>query len=253
MSNSDSKINGYFALTRTGTYGFVAALPLLLAYEFLILRVNIEGPAAIRVGADVWIKQFLMTIGGREQVSIGAITVFLGLMICFFERKKRIRIRAGYFPLMLVESACYSVILSIIVSRMVTEIFSVSAIAPALSAQGISALDSYGLKIALSLGAGIYEELLFRVLLVSVFFLGFNALLPGKRKTVYFVAAIFAALIFSGVHYIGPYGDTLTAASFVYRFLFGLALNAVFIVRGFAIAAWSHALYDIMVVTLYSG
>ncbi|RLB78811.1 MAG: CPBP family intramembrane metalloprotease, partial [Deltaproteobacteria bacterium] len=58
--------------------------------------------------------------------------------------------------------------------------------------------------------------------------------------------------LFSLVHYIGTYGDAFTLASFTFRFLFGLALNVLFIVRGFGIAAWTHALYDVMVFTVFS-
>ena len=57
------------------------------------------------------------------------------------------------------------------------------------------------------------------------------------------------ALLFSAVHYIGALGDAFTLPSFMFRFLFGLALNVVFLVRGFGIAAWTHALYDVMIVT----
>ncbi|NBB73510.1 MAG: CPBP family intramembrane metalloprotease, partial [Bacteroidetes bacterium] len=56
------------------------------------------------------------------------------------------------------------------------------------------------------------------------------------------------AAIFSAVHYVGPFGDAFTLASFSFRFLFGLALNGLFLWRGFGVAAWTHALYDVMLV-----
>ena len=52
------------------------------------------------------------------------------------------------------------------------------------------------------------------------------------------------AAIFSAVHYIGPFGDPFTVASFSFRFLFGLALNAIYLVRGFGIAAWTLAVWN---------
>ncbi|MDX1672858.1 MAG: CPBP family intramembrane glutamate endopeptidase, partial [Balneolaceae bacterium] len=57
-----------------------------------------------------------------------------------------------------------------------------------------------------------------------------------------------AALIFSGVHYIGVFGDPFTVGTFLFRFLFGLALNGIYIYRGFGMAAWTHAIYDMMVI-----
>jgi hypothetical protein len=98
----------------------------------------------------------------------------------------------------------------------------------------------------LSLGAGLYEELLFRVLLVGGLawmgrrVLGFRPLVAGLW------AALFGAVVFAGFHYIGPYGDRWEVYSFVFRTIAGLALSALFLLRGFGITAWTHALYDLL-------
>jgi hypothetical protein len=98
--------------------------------------------------------------------------------------------------------------------------------------------------IVLSLGAGLYEELLFRVLLAGGLFLVLrSAGLQSLRAGVF--AAVLAALVFSAFHYVGPYAYPWEMRSFVFRFLAGLALNALFLVRGFGVAAWTHALYDV--------
>jgi hypothetical protein len=70
-----------------------------------------------------------------------------------------------------------------------------------------------------------------------------------EASAAYLVAAVAGAAVFSAVHYVGVYGDALTLASFTFRFLFGLALNVLFLARGFGVAAWTHALYDVLVVT----
>ena len=57
-------------------------------------------------------------------------------------------------------------------------------------------------------------------------------------------ATVLGALIFSAFHYIGPYGDPLQLQSFVFRALSGLAFSALYLLRGFGITAWTHALYD---------
>jgi hypothetical protein len=100
-----------------------------------------------------------------------------------------------------------------------------------------------------SLGAGIYEELLFRVLLVS----GMVALglrLGWRRPVAVGVAVLGSAVIFSGFHYVGPFGDTLTVASFTFRAVAGLVLSGLYVARGFGIVAWSHALYDLGIAML---
>jgi membrane protease YdiL (CAAX protease family) len=149
---------------------------------------------------------------------------------------------------MVVESIAYAIIFAFIISNFVAFLF-FSAPVEHLVALRVSALQSQGFwtQIALSLGAGFYEELVFRVLLVSGLFWIFVQFI-GRKDQAYVTAVIIAALIFSAVHYIGPLGDSFNLASFTFRFLFGLALNALYVLRGFGIAAWTHALYDVMVV-----
>ena len=63
------------------------------------------------------------------------------------------------------------------------------------------------------------------------------------------MAVIISATIFSAFHYIGPYGDPLRLDSFLFRALGGVAFSVVYLLRGFGITAWTHALYDVLVLT----
>jgi membrane protease YdiL (CAAX protease family) len=119
---------------------------------------------------------------------------------------------------------------------------------PGGSVDQMSATDG----LVLSLGAGFYEELLFRVLLVGGLIAVFKSAGVGKTATRVW-AAILAAFLFSAFHYIGPYAYPLELGSFTFRFVSGLALNALFITRGFGITAWTHALYDVYVLVLHHG
>lgn len=96
----------------------------------------------------------------------------------------------------------------------------------------------------LSLGAGLYEELFFRVLLVGGLAAGARTLLGFGRKSAGVFAAVIGALVFSAFHYVGAYGDQFTIQSFTFRALSGLAFSALYLIRGFGITAWTHALYD---------
>src|SRR6185503_3428586 len=96
---------------------------------------------------------------------------------------------------------------------------------------------------------GIYEELLFRVLLVS----GLVALgqaLQWRRPVAVTVAVVVSAIIFSSFHYIGPYGDRLELSSFVFRMIAGMMFSVLYVARGFGITAWTHALYDVALALL---
>jgi len=56
-----------------------------------------------------------------------------------------------------------------------------------------------------------------------------------------------SSLLFSAAHYFGPLGDIFDPYSFTFRFLAGVFFAALFELRGFGIAAGSHAAYDILV------
>ena len=60
------------------------------------------------------------------------------------------------------------------------------------------------------------------------------------------LAAVLGALVFSGFHYVGQDADALTLQSFTFRALAGLFFSGLYLLRGFGIAAWTHALYDVM-------
>jgi membrane protease YdiL (CAAX protease family) len=121
----------------------------------------------------------------------------------------------------------------------------------ALSAQSSSVAPlqqmGVGTRLMLSLGAGLYEELLFRVLLVGGLAWGLQRILGGSRIVTGIIAACIGALIFSAFHYVGQYGDPLELGSFTYRAIAGLVFSGLYLTRGFGITAWTHALYDVYV------
>ena len=240
---------GYWQSSRTATYGFLAALPLFVMYEALILFVNPSGPAQIRVGADLWLKQLMALFGGQGLFALGIPVLLIGIWIFIKDRKKRPPLRLKWFGWIIGESALYAVVVAILVSTIVGLIFAMGLAGPAT--QAADSLPT-SMMMVLSIGAGLYEELVFRVVLVGGMFLIFRHFLP-RVWVAYLAAAVIGALLFSAVHYMGSMGDAFTMASFTFRFLFGLALNGVFLARGFGVAAWTHALYDVFVVTQILG
>jgi hypothetical protein len=149
---------------------------------------------------------------------------------------------------MTAEAVAWSLATGLIVGVATTQLLRQTGALPnafALVAQGgVGQLDSLG-RLTVSLGAGLYEELLFRVLLVT----GLQAIaarLFGARPAIAGAFAIgTSALIFSAFHYIGPYGDPFTLTSFTFRAIAGLWFSALYVARGFGITAWTHALYDV--------
>ena len=111
-------------------------------------------------------------------------------------------------------------------------------------ATGLSALD----VLVISAGAGLHEELLFRLLGIG----GLSWLLAGvmNDKQAWIVALVASSLCFSLAHHIGPQGEPFEFAAFVYRALAGVFFALVYQVRGLAVAVWTHAIYDVYVLAV---
>jgi membrane protease YdiL (CAAX protease family) len=237
----NNPVKRYLSNTHNLLYSFLLSVPLFLIYEALILISQPNSEHIVRISVDVWMKS-LFTWAGVNAVSFSLLVMLLlGLFILYKERERLKELKFGYFPIMLAECLIYAVVTAFISNTLVSLVFNIAA------TDTLNSL-SYLQKIALSLGAGLYEELFFRVILVSVLILIFNKVFPKKWASI--VAAVtLSALLFSAVHYFGSMGDAFTFSSFLYRFLFGLLLNGIYIWRGFGIAAWTHAIYDVLVIS----
>lgn len=116
-----------------------------------------------------------------------------------------------------------------------------------LSAGGSALADGPFGSIVMSLGAGFYEELAFRVGLYGVGAWIIKTM-HGKGPTGILLMvgwALVEALAFSAWHHVGPLADAFDLRVFAYRAVCGLFLTAVYALRGFAPAVWTHALYDL--------
>ncbi|HEV7301392.1 MAG TPA: CPBP family intramembrane glutamic endopeptidase [Tepidisphaeraceae bacterium] len=97
----------------------------------------------------------------------------------------------------------------------------------------------------LSLGAGIYEELVFRLIaFTALSFLLRDLIQLGKVSSAVLMVAG-SALLFSLYHYLGS--EKFELPSFAFRTVAGLYFGALFLTRGFGITAGAHAAYDIFV------
>ncbi|HKO14861.1 MAG TPA: CPBP family intramembrane glutamic endopeptidase [Gemmatimonadaceae bacterium] len=241
--------HSYFAMSRAPRYSLVFALPLLLAYE--ALAASLTGPGhllQVRNGADVMLKELFVLAAGTRGPLV-CMAAIISLSIYFVVRDVRSAgqgIRPALFAGMLAESVALATLFGLVIGTITVKLLGamhVLSIPPLVAAQPLTSL-SWPVRLMLSLGAGLYEELLFRVLLVSALAAGARALFGWGLTAAGVFATVLGALIFSAFHYIGPYGDPFQLQSFVYRALSGIAFSAIYLTRGFGITAWTHALYD---------
>ncbi len=242
----------YWHLSRAPRYSLLFALPLLVAYEGLAALAGNSAGLSLRNGADVWLKApFVLLLGPRGPVVFGALVVGgAALLVLRDVRRTRDGVRARVLAAMLAESAALAVVCAFGVGAatgLVLRVLSVRA-AP-LPGGGTSALAAPS-RLMLSLGAGLYEELLFRVVLVGALAALGRRVLGLTPRAAGVLAVVCGALVFSAAHYVGAYGDRLTFESFLFRAIAGLFFSALYLLRGFGITAWTHALYDVGVLVL---
>jgi hypothetical protein len=236
--------SGYWSATRAPRYSLTFALPLLLAYE--VLARLISGETGIRNGADVLLKSLFVLLGGRHGLTAFAILLFgTGLFLVARDWKRSGPPTPRYFLGMTVESVVYAFLFGVVTSTLTSLLLS----GPRLLMVPGTAL-SVPAQLMVSLGAGIYEELLFRVILVGALARLATAGFGWRLLPAGVFATVLGALVFSAFHYIGPLGDTLELGSFVFRTVAGLLLSGLFLLRGFGIAAWTHALYDVILTVM---
>ena len=95
-------------------------------------------------------------------------------------------------------------------------------------------------------GAGIYEETMFRLFLLPLCYGLFRlGQLPPRRAAILGILA--SSLAFSLAHYIGPGADKLQLFTFTFRVMAGAFFAILFVTRGFGVTVGCHALYDVLV------
>jgi hypothetical protein len=235
-------------MSRAPRYSLTFAFPLLVIYEILAFSLSHGELSGVRNGADVLLKSLFFTLGGRDGLALfGVLLVGGAAGIVWRDIRRSGTIEPRHFAWMAAESVGYALVFGLVASTLTTLLLPGVALiekAPLL----VLSLNRLSLatQLMISLGAGIYEELLFRVILVSGLAWFAMKVLRWRATTASLFAIGVGALIFSAFHYIGPYGEPLKLGSFTFRTVAGLLFSGLYVVRGFGITAWTHALYDVL-------
>jgi membrane protease YdiL (CAAX protease family) len=227
--------NDYWSQSRRPLASLLFAGPLLAIYEAGVIFL---GPDAPRNGADVWLRQSLNFLGFNAYFLLPVLTV--GVLLGWHHVLRQPwhisrRIFYGMF------GECLSLAAVLWLSWKLY-LFVWKAVAPTL------ALNIGGIlgTIICFLGAGIYEELLFRLILLNLM-IGLLAWLHAGPKASVIGGVVLTSLLFSAAHYVGRAGEEFFWQTFLFRFLAGAFFAVLFRYRGFGIAAGTHAFYDVLV------
>ena len=235
------KSPSYWTVTNTPLYSFIFTLPLLLIYEVGLFAISANDLPLLRNGADVLMRQFLEMFGVAGTYGFGG-TFLIGFMIAFLRQKKSLeasQIKGEYLLTMLFESIGWAFFLIVIMIR-----------APEFL---MSTKDERLLQqVVLAVGAGIYEEFVFRVILITGFAYVLGLILKWGNIGKNIGSVFLAAALFSVFHFAGPYGEDPTWYLFFIRIIAGIFLGTIYIFRGFGIAAYTHTIYDLFVLVKFT-
>ena len=225
----------YWTELRQPLASLIFIAPLLVIYEVGVLAL---GRNAVRNGADAWLRQLLDQLGFSQYFLLPALTVGI-LLAWHYLTRRPWRVSGSVFYGMIGECALLSVCLRLLLQLQGLLLQTVAGAMALNVSAAMGSMTAY-------LGAGVYEELLFRLLLLPLlaWVLRRLAMSPSAAMV---GAVLLSSLLFAVAHHVGPYGESFTCFKFFFRLLAGTFFAVLFVYRGFGVAAGTHAGYDLLV------
>jgi membrane protease YdiL (CAAX protease family) len=145
----------------------------------------------------------------------------------------------------ILESVVWALTMGSLIVFVMTKVLGISPrLAGGIEGQGLVT------RFVMSLGAGVYEESVFRLGLLSGVAFVLENVVRIARWAALLGALVLSSVVFSAMHHLPPYGDPLVLGPFVFRVLAGIFFGLLFWRRGFAVAVYTHAFYDIFVLVI---
>ena len=248
----DRRGPGYFSATRHAWPTLLFLLPLLIAYEGGVFWLGGANAESLRNGADAWLRWGLEAFGLKHFLLMPGLVVVWLLIKCGFTWSDRPTGGVGIGLGMALESVVFALGLWSISRNFgpLLDHFGIILQVPspvnALDPSGWTPAQQATARIITFVGAGIYEEVLFRLVIFSGLVAVMRMILIPKLIAVP-IGLIASALLFAAAHHIGAYGEPMDAFVFLFRVAAGLYFALLYQFRGFGVAVGAHAGYDVLV------
>lgn len=207
------------------TASLVLVFPLLLAYEIGVLFAGTVN------GADL-VTRATYTALGRPAYLLVHVAIAAGFLIWVRRNHHWGTLRLEIAAPVILEAAVYALTLGAAISLILDRVLGL----------GITAGS-----VVNALGAGVHEELVFRLGVLG----GLVALIDRTaridRRLAIALAMVASSIAFAAAHHLGAHGEPWTSHAFAFRCLAGLAFGLIFWFRSLAHAVYAHALYDLVV------
>lgn len=221
--------SGYLNKSQLPFHSLIFLLPLMVLYE---LGNRLLGEGIYAQSMMTWFfHQFGAT--GRSMPALAVVSI---LLVWHIARRDEWKIDPGVIGGMVLESVVLAIPLvgiGLVLARHLT----------------LLGLAELGKLTLLSMGAGIYEELVFRLAAFTILTLILIDGLKMERRKACLLMVVISAIVFSHYHYWGG-TEAFQWRSFIFRTVAGVYFGVVFLIRGFGITSGCHVAYDIFVFTL---
>jgi hypothetical protein len=279
----DFRKDSYLERTSRPVYAIIFLLPFIIFYEVGTFSINTDvlSQSKIRVAAFVWLQDMLESMGFGMRFAWVAPPLAVVVILIALQITSRKQWRFWFRDLLPMSFECAFLAVPLIVltlfmgssggpegnysifenNQMQTQAVSLSScssatggILPSLSADIGEPVYSQSLlaNIITGIGAGIYEELVFRLILICLLMLLFQDLLRLTHKNAIVLSVLISAALFSAHHHIDLLSgqpnanDPFDMIRFAFRTIAGIYFAVLFAIRGFGITAGTHAFYDII-------
>lgn len=261
--------DSYLERTSRPVYAIVFLLPFIVFYEIgtLLINTDLLSQSQVRVVAFVWLQDLLSYLGYEGRLAwiappLVVIVILLGLQIT--SRKPWYFLITDVGPMVgeCILLAIPLIVLSLFINSSAAgppgeeSSFAQLSVSLVQAAGGAGTAPGLLADIITGVGAGIYEELVFRLILISILVLLLQDLLGFSQHLAVVLAVMISAALFSAHHHIVFVNGGFSQASafnwteFGFRTLAGIYFAVLFALRGFGITAGTHAFYDIIATCL---
>jgi len=244
----------YWSQSRQPLSCLIFLLPLLIVYEAGVLVLGGPHPAAIRNGADFWMRDILNSIGGHHAFLLPVLVTAL-LVVWHVWGKFPWIVSFETLIGMFAESILFAFCLIVIaqLQDVALRSWTPTASIACCSLELTPVTRELAQRVIAFLGAGVYEEVMFRLLLLPLCYWIFR-MFQMPQAWAGTLAILLTSLSFALAHYIGTAGDPFVVSTFAFRAMAGLFFALLFVFRGFGITVGCHAAYDLLVgVLLVTG
>ena len=232
-----SFISEYYRLSRNILYSIIFIFPIYIIHQAINLYFELFTNIVIIKSAEKSFRSIFDVFGIYNFLAyfIFSTLLVLSIIIYNFSLFKDQLIQFKILFIMIIESALWALVLLLFLS---CELL--------LSIIGVS-IDNVLYKLNICFGAGFWEELLFRLFLISFIILIFNKMFRIDLFITVIIAILISSVIFSLFHFEAFEINSIYNPLFLKRFLGGVFLGTLYIVRGLGISIYCHIFYDIII------